>query len=62
VRAVQARLRAYGYGIEISGRYDELTEAVVRAFQRHFRQERVDGIADRSTVETLCALSDARTL
>jgi N-acetylmuramoyl-L-alanine amidase len=62
VREVQARLRAHGYGIDVSGRYDGLTEAVVRAFQRHFRQERVDAIADRSTLETLCALSDARTL
>lgn len=60
VHAVQARLRAFGYAIDVSGRYDGLTEGVVRAFQRHFRQERVDGIADSSTVETLRALSDAR--
>jgi N-acetylmuramoyl-L-alanine amidase len=25
----------------------------VEAFQRHFRQERVDGIADFSTIDTL---------
>jgi N-acetylmuramoyl-L-alanine amidase len=29
---------------------------VVTAFQRHFRPERVDGIADRSTLTTLHAL------
>jgi N-acetylmuramoyl-L-alanine amidase len=60
VREVQRLLAGYGYGIDINGRYDGPTEAVVRAFQRHFRQERVDGIADCSTVETLAALSDAR--
>jgi N-acetylmuramoyl-L-alanine amidase len=60
VREVQRLLAAYGYGIDISGQYDGPTEAVVRAFQRHFRQERVDGIADCSTVETLAALSDVR--
>jgi N-acetylmuramoyl-L-alanine amidase len=29
---------------------------VVTAFQRHFRPERVDGIADHSTLSTLHAL------
>jgi N-acetylmuramoyl-L-alanine amidase len=29
---------------------------VVEAFQRHFRQERVDGIADASTIDTLYRL------
>jgi N-acetylmuramoyl-L-alanine amidase len=33
-----------------------LTEAVVRAFQRHFRPGRVDGCADASTLETLRSL------
>ena len=37
VRALQAELRRYGYGIEETGVYDDLTAAVVRAFQRHFR-------------------------
>ena len=33
-----------------------LTRAVVTAFQRHFRPERIDGEADESTVATLKAL------
>lgn len=53
VRALQEKLVRYGYGLEVSGWFDERTGAVVRAFQRHFRQARVDGIADPSTVETL---------
>jgi N-acetylmuramoyl-L-alanine amidase len=32
---------------------------VVTAFQRHFRPERVDGIADRSTMATLHALLES---
>jgi N-acetylmuramoyl-L-alanine amidase len=53
VEALQSMLALYGYGVGISGQFDERTAAVVEAFQRHFRPARVDGIADRSTVETL---------
>lgn len=53
VLQLQSGLADYGYGIEPSGRYDEATEEVVCAFQSHFRQARVDGIADRSTRQTL---------
>ena len=53
VSALQSLLSLYGYGMEISGHFDERTEAVVAAFQRHFRQERVDGVADFSTIDTL---------
>jgi Negative regulator of beta-lactamase expression len=53
VEALQAMLSLYGYQADISGKFDERTEAVVAAFQRHFRQSRVDGVADSSTVATL---------
>lgn len=53
VEHLQTLLSLYGYGIEIEGRYDAATEIVVRAFQRHFRPERVDGVADFSTCDTL---------
>jgi N-acetylmuramoyl-L-alanine amidase len=56
IAGVQAALRDYGYGIAATGVYDELTQAVVAAFQRHFRTDRIDGRADRSTIETLRAL------
>ncbi len=56
VEALQSMLALYGYGVEISGRFDARMRAVVEAFQRHFRPARVDGMADRSTVETLHAL------
>jgi len=53
VAALQAMLALYGYGIDVNGSYDLATEQVVGAFQRHFRQERVDGVADASTITTL---------
>jgi N-acetylmuramoyl-L-alanine amidase len=58
IRALQAMLAAYGYGIELTGVYDHATETVVAAFQRHFRPEQVDGLADASTIRTLRALID----
>jgi N-acetylmuramoyl-L-alanine amidase len=60
VEALQAMLALYGYGIDITGSFDEATEAVVAAFQRHFRPARVDGVADASTVTTLRDLIAAR--
>jgi N-acetylmuramoyl-L-alanine amidase len=53
VLALQKMLSMYGYGIETNGTFDRQTRTVVEAFQRHFRQARVDGIADQSTVTTL---------
>ncbi|TGQ42639.1 N-acetylmuramoyl-L-alanine amidase [Mesorhizobium sp. M00.F.Ca.ET.216.01.1.1] len=53
VEALQSMLALYGYGVEITGIYDRQTEIVVEAFQRHFRQSLVDGVADGSTVRTL---------
>ena len=59
VAEFQYMLADYGYGLEVLGRYDENTKAVVTAFQRHFRPRKVDGVADVSTVATLRRLLDA---
>jgi N-acetylmuramoyl-L-alanine amidase len=59
VAALQAMLASYGYGLTPTGLYDPATRDVVAAFQRHFRPERVDGIADVSTVLTLRALIES---
>jgi N-acetylmuramoyl-L-alanine amidase len=56
VRALQTALARYGYGIPVSGTYDGPTMETVTAFQRHFRPQRVDGVADQSTLQTLQAL------
>lgn len=59
VEAWQSMLSYYGYAVDINGEFCDLTEAVTAAFQRHFRPEKVDGIADRSTIETLHRLTSA---
>lgn len=53
VRGLQGRLAQAGYGLAASGRFDDATAAVVAAFQRRHRPERVDGVADASTAVTL---------
>jgi len=53
VSALQEALARYGYDVPVTGRYDNKTVDVVAAFQRHFRPEQIDGIADASTFTTL---------
>ncbi|MBC8048765.1 MAG: N-acetylmuramoyl-L-alanine amidase [Chitinophagales bacterium] len=61
VMRLQRQLRAYGYWIEAHSFYDEHTEIVVTAFQRHFRAALVNGRADASTIDTLDRLIASRT-
>jgi N-acetylmuramoyl-L-alanine amidase len=56
VFALQAGFTRLGYDLPPSGRFDADTAAVVRAFQRHWRPGRVDGIADGETRARLIAL------
>lgn len=53
VEALQSMLALYGFEMPITGVYDARARAAVAAFQRHHRRERVDGIADMSTITTL---------
>lgn len=61
IEALQAMLALYGYGQAVTGVFDGATAATVAAFQRHFRPERVDGVADASTIRTLRDLLATRT-
>jgi len=56
VFALQAGFTRLGYDLPPSGRFDAATKAVVTAFQRHWRQDKVDGIADGETRARLIAL------
>jgi N-acetylmuramoyl-L-alanine amidase len=56
VFALQAGFTRLGYDLPPSGQFDAATKAVVVAFQQHWRQERVDGIADGETRARLMAL------
>jgi N-acetylmuramoyl-L-alanine amidase len=60
IAALQQGLAEYGYRCEPSGLFDEATEFVVTAFQRHFRPALVNGRADHSTIDTLGRLLAAR--
>jgi N-acetylmuramoyl-L-alanine amidase len=60
VTELQKSFAEFGYGVPVSGDYDETTKHVVTAFQRHFRPAQVDGMADTSTRETLRKLLEAR--
>jgi N-acetylmuramoyl-L-alanine amidase len=53
VEALQAMLALYGYECQVTGVYDPATLRDVKAFQLHFRPQKVDGIADFSTIDTL---------
>lgn len=57
VLAFKQMLTRYGYGpLDKEPIYDTYLETIVRAFQRHFRQQRIDGIADRETQHILAEL------
>ena len=56
VFALEAGLNRLGYDLPPTGRYGRPTELVVSAFQRHWIQTRVDGVADGQTRATLMAL------
>ncbi len=58
VFALQSLLARYGYGLETNGEFDEATEYVVREFQRHFRAEKFDGVADSQTQSLLRGLNE----
>lgn len=53
VVVLRSGLHRLGYGLQPGGAYDEETATAVRAFQRHWRQHRVDGVADGETRATL---------
>jgi len=59
VEALQSLLALYGYDVGVTGVYDQGTFDAVTAFQRHSRTEKIDGIADMSTIATLHALLSA---
>ncbi|HEY9219249.1 MAG TPA: N-acetylmuramoyl-L-alanine amidase [Phenylobacterium sp.] len=56
VFALQAGLTRLGYDCAPSGKFDAETKTVISAFQRHWRPERFDGVADGETRARLIAL------
>ena len=56
VMRLQRDLQRFGYEVPTHGVLDEATQAVIRAFQRHFRPATVTGDADGETAARLEAL------
>ena len=56
VSLLQSALASFGYAISPVGRFDADTVLAVRAFQRHFAQHRIDGVADGETRARLMAI------
>jgi N-acetylmuramoyl-L-alanine amidase len=60
IEEAQHLLARYGYAITPNDYLDAIARDAVAAFQRHFRPQRVDGVVDVSTTQTLKALIAAR--
>jgi N-acetylmuramoyl-L-alanine amidase len=53
VSDLQTSLALIGYEQQATGRFDAATRARLLAFQRHWVQDRIDGVADALTRERL---------
>lgn len=53
---IQDNLRLYGYNIKSTGKFDEQTQDVIRAFQIHFEPEAYSGEPSAKTISLLEAL------
>jgi N-acetylmuramoyl-L-alanine amidase len=60
IKEMQELLLRYGYAVTPNGYLDGNTRDAIAAFQRHFRPEKVDGVFDISTLETLRSLMRLR--
>ncbi|WP_298917268.1 N-acetylmuramoyl-L-alanine amidase [uncultured Algimonas sp.] len=57
VTLLQRALAGVGYGIALDGVMSERMVAVVRAFQRRYRPEQVDGVVDMETLDLAARLA-----
>lgn len=53
---IQAQLQKFGYGLDMTGKWDDATKKTIEAFQYHFRPQNYDGIMDAETFSILQAL------
>ncbi|WP_312298169.1 N-acetylmuramoyl-L-alanine amidase [Chryseobacterium sp.] len=55
--SIQTALQKFGYGMELSGKWDDATKKTIEAFQYHFRPQNYDGVMDAETWAILQALN-----
>jgi N-acetylmuramoyl-L-alanine amidase len=56
---MQVALAAFGYDLGVTATFDERTVQVLIAFQRHFRPENCDGVADEETRRRIALVAAA---
>jgi N-acetylmuramoyl-L-alanine amidase len=56
IKLWQEQMQHFGYALPASGAFDDASAAVARAFQRHFRPHRLDGVWDEECQQCLVAL------
>lgn len=56
VTRLQTALSNWGYGLKLDGDYGTKTEQCVRAFQRHYRPQNLDGVWDNECAGLLATL------
>ena len=56
IKRLQESLSHYGYGLDLTGSFDEQTSLTITAFQRHFRQDKVNGQWDNECDALLAEL------
>lgn len=57
ITVLQTALAFIGYDIKANGKMDPHTDCVIRAFQRRYRSEKIDGLMDIQTMEILTLLA-----
>ncbi len=58
ISIIQRGLADIGYGASVTGCLDESTQAIIRAIQRRYRPDRIDGVIDIPVMEILKQLSE----
>ena len=58
IAILQRGLADLGYGASVTGRLDEATQSIIRAVQRRYRPEKIDGIVDMQVIEIIKRLSE----
>ena len=53
IKKTQSKISSIGYDVNKSGVFDTQTMEALKAFQRHWRPRKVDGIIDVSTKQIL---------
>ena len=60
IAILQRGLADLGYGASVTGRLDEATQSIIRAVQRRYRPEKIDGIVDMQVMEIIRFLAERR--